>query len=129
MDFLLSFFSGVEREHPVIVPLPLKIGLYVLWFGVMVLIFVFRHCLSRLKKPERIAKAMGVILLVDQIVLYSWQFSPAISILNRAFPFPLSYTVPLLILDRFRSQSHIQYGFIGRRSGQSFQLFLGSLSV
>ncbi len=100
MDFLLSFFSGFEREQPVIVPLPLKIGLYALWLGVMVLIFVSRHRLSRLRKPELIAKAIGVILLIDQVVLYSWQFFSGYFNIEQSLPlFHCRISVPLLILD------------------------------
>ena len=100
MHFVLSFFSGVEREQPVIVPLPLKIGLYALWICVMVFIFLSRDRLSKLKNPERIAKAMGAILLIDQVVLYSWQFFSGYFNIEQSLPlFHCRIAVPLLILD------------------------------
>lgn len=100
MHFVLSFFSGVEREQPVVIPLPLKIGLYVLWLGVMVIIFLSRDRLSKLKNPELIAKAMGIILLVDQVVLYAWQFFSGYFNLEMSLPlYHCRIAVPLLILD------------------------------
>lgn len=100
MNFVLSFFSGVERELPIIIPLPLKIGLYVLWLGAMVFLFLSRDRLSKLRNPECIAKAMGVILLVDQVVLYSWQFISGYFNLELSLPlYHCRIAVPLLILD------------------------------
>jgi hypothetical integral membrane protein (TIGR02206 family) len=100
MEFVLSFFSGVEREHPVIIPLPLKIGLYALWLGVMVFFFLSRHRLSRFENPDRITKAMAVILLTDQVVLYSWQFLSGYFNLEMSLPlYHCRIAVPLLILD------------------------------
>jgi hypothetical integral membrane protein (TIGR02206 family) len=100
MNFVLSFFSGIEREQPVIISLPLKIGLYALWLAVMVFLFLSRDRLSKLRNPDRIAKAMGVILLVDQVVLYSWQFISGYFNLELSLPlYHCRIAVPLLILD------------------------------
>ncbi|NLZ66277.1 MAG: TIGR02206 family membrane protein [Clostridiaceae bacterium] len=100
MEFFLHFFNGVEREQPVIIPLPLKIGLYALWLGGMAFLFLSRHRLSKLRNPERIAKAMGIILLVDQVVLYSWQFLSGYFNLEMSLPlYHCRIAVPLLILD------------------------------
>lgn len=100
MSFLQGFFYGVENKDPLVIPLPLKLTILLVWLGVMVLIVVFRKRLSGLKNPYRIAKIAAVILLVDQAMLWSWQF------LSGYFNFELSLplyhcriAVPLLILD------------------------------
>ena len=62
--------------------------------------FLSRDRLSKLRNPDRIAKAMGVILLVDQVVLYSWQFISGYFNLELSLPlYHCRIAVPLLILD------------------------------
>ncbi|HZK28641.1 MAG TPA: TIGR02206 family membrane protein [Clostridia bacterium] len=119
MSFLQNFFYGVENKDPLVIPLALKLAILLVWFGVMALIVVFRKKLSASKHAFRIAKIAAVILLVDQVMLWSWQF------LSGYFNFELSLplyhcriAVPLLILDlvfgvKVLRSIWIYWGFLG----------------
>ena len=100
MSFFQHFFYGVERSEDVDVPLPLKLGLMALWIGVMVLIVVYRKPLTAQKNPVRLAKIGATILLVDQVVLYLWQFLSGYFNLELSLPlYHCRICVWLLILD------------------------------
>lgn len=100
MSFLAGFFSGVERANPVIIPTPLRFGLIALWIAVMVLFYIYRHWLAQMKNPYRLVKVMGIILLIDQIILYGWQFFSGYFNLEMSLPlYHCRIAIPLLILD------------------------------
>ncbi len=100
MNFFQHFFYGVERSHDVDVPLPLKIALMALWIGVMILIVVFRKQLAAQRNPVRIAKIAAAVLLVDQVVLYLWQFLSGYFNVELSLPlYHCRICVWLLILD------------------------------
>lgn len=121
MSFFQHFFYGVERVEPVDIPLPLMVGLLLLWIGVMVLIVVFRKQLAALKKPELIAKAAAAVLLVDQIVLYLWQFLSGYFNLELSLPlYHCRICVWLLILD-------LIFGMKILRTVWIYWAFLGSI--
>ncbi|HZW97751.1 MAG TPA: TIGR02206 family membrane protein [Bacillota bacterium] len=119
MSFFQHFFAGVERSEPVDIPPFLVTALLIFWIGVMVLIMTFRQQLSSRKNPMFLARIAAVILLVDQIVLYSWQIFSGY--FNIRFSLPLYHcriAVPLLILDlvfgvKILRSIWIYWGFIG----------------
>lgn len=100
MNFFQHFFYGVERSEDVNVPLPLMIGLIALWIGVMVLIVVYRKQLAAQKNPGFIARIAAILLMVDQIVLYLWQFLSGYFNVELSLPlYHCRICVWLLILD------------------------------
>lgn len=100
MSFFQHFFYGVERAHDVDVPLALKLALMILWIGVMILIVVFRKKLAAQKRPGRLATIVASLLLVDQVVLYLWQFLSGYFNVELSLPlYHCRICVWLLILD------------------------------
>jgi hypothetical integral membrane protein (TIGR02206 family) len=98
--FLLSFFSGVERPEPVVISPWLRIALLTLWLGGMFTIVANRERWKARAHPERPARIMAAILLLDQIVLYAWQFGSGYFNLPVSLPlYHCRISVPFLILD------------------------------
>ncbi len=121
MNFFQSFFYGVENEAPLVIPLPLMIGLLLLWIGVMVLIVLYRKRLMAQKNPMCLAKIAAMVLLVDQVVLYLWQFLSGYFNLEMSLPlYHCRIAVPILVLD-------LIFGFTMLRSIWIYWGFLGSV--
>ncbi len=121
MSFFEHFFYGVERSQPVDIPLPLMIGLMLLWIGVMVLIVIFRKRLASQKNPGLIARAAAIVLLVDQVILYAWQFLSGYFNLELSLPlYHCRICVWLLILD-------LVFGMKVLRTVWIYWAFLGSI--
>lgn len=121
MNFFQSFFYGVENEDPLVIPLPLMIGLLLLWIGVMVLIVLYRKRLMAQKNPMCLAKIAAMVLLVDQVVLYLWQFLSGYFNLEMSLPlYHCRIAVPILVLD-------LIFGFTMLRSIWIYWGFLGSV--
>lgn len=121
MRFFHHFFAGVERPEPVVIPRVLVITILVLWIGVMIIIMTFSKQLSSQKNPMLLARIAALILLFDQIVLYSWQILSGY--FNFQFSLPLYHcriAVPLLILD-------LVFGVKILRSIWIYWCFLGSV--
>lgn len=126
MRFFHSFFYGVENQDPLTLSLPLTLTMILVWLGVIVAIVVFRKRLSQLKNPERIAKMAALILLVDQVVLYLWQFLSGY--FNPELSLPLYHCricVWLLILDLLFGLKALRpiwvyWGFLGSFFAMAF---------
>lgn len=121
MSFLQNFFYGVENAEPLVIPLPLMLGLLLLWLGVMVLIVLYRKPLMQQKNPMCLAKIAAVVLLVDQAVLYLWQFLSGYFNIEMSLPFyHCRIAVPILVLD-------LLFGLTVLRSIWIYWGFLGSV--
>ncbi len=100
MSIFAKLFSGVERAEAVSIPSILKLSILLLWLGVMAAIFLNRNRLKTMRKPFSLAKIGAMVLLVDQIVLYSWQVFSGYFNFEMSLPlYHCRIAVPLLILD------------------------------
>lgn len=126
MTFFQKFFYGVENKESLELSTPLTLTMILIWLSVIILIILFRKKLAQLKDPARLAKIGAFILLVDQVVLYSWQFLSGYFNVELSLPlYHCRICVWLLILDvifgvKVLRSIWIYWGFLGSFFAMAF---------
>lgn len=93
--------------------------LLIVWLGGMVSIFFARHRLRRGQAGRRLSLLLATILLLDQLVLYGWQFGSGYFSLGMSLPlYHCRLAVPLMIIgiysgNRLCKQLALYWGMLG----------------
>ncbi len=98
MKALAYFFRGVEDTFEFRMFTPIHISLLLVWILGIVLIFKY---IDKLKK-YKVLQDLGIILLIDQFILYSWQFGSGYFNIEQSLPlFHCRMAVWLIIISIF----------------------------
>lgn len=91
----------------------------IIWLAGIILLFLLRRKIASSTWGRRLPQILAVILLIDQIVLYSWQFSSGFFSLEESLPlFHCRIATPLIIIafllkQKWAAKLALYWAFLG----------------